>query len=1115
MALTHRERIDRGFTLLVEGLTPFFEREMKAHQGPSWSTKAGSELVNIREQDVNWDDPHLLLKAMWRYWNEAFRQTLGHAERSLVSELMDARNDWAHRSKQFSSEDTYRILDSMHRLLNAVSAPEAASDVEEAKHAVMRKRYEEQGRYEQRKAAEMAVSGNPQSGLSSWRDIVEPHADVRSGEYPKAEFAADLWEVHKGRGSLEYRDPVQFFRRTYVTEGLRQLLTGAVERLNDNGGNPVIELQTNFGGGKTHSLLALYHLFSGIEPAELPNVDQILQAVDQPPPSNVHRAVLVGNKISPGQPTEKPDGTIVHTLWGELAWQLGESVEGKGKGKEAYEIVAADDKQATNPGDALNTLFAKYSPCMILIDEWVAYARQLQDDRTDPGGDFDTQFTFAQTLTEAVLGTPGALLVLSVPSSDIEVGGEKGKQALARLKHIVKRTQSPWRPASAEESFEIVRRRLFEDIPAERYRQRDAVIRAFAQMYQENSSDFPSQVRERDYERRMKAAYPIHPELFDRLYDDWSTLERFQRTRGVLRFMANVIHRLWESDDDNLLIMPSTVPLQSSAVQTEIMSNLTDNWRPVIEKDIDGVDSLPYRVDKENPSFGRYSAARRVARTVFMGSAPKKGTEKRGLSSQQIRLGCVQPGETVATFGDALRHLSDKATHLYLDKSQYWFDTQPTVTRTAQDRAAQLLERNEHLINEELVKRLREEARRRGPFSSVHVAPQASADVADEQAVRLVIFGAENAHVGGTKDSAAIQAARDILQNRGGQQRTYRNMLVFMAPDAARLTDLQDSIASFLAWDSIVEEKDELNLNTHSRTQAETKRQQESRAVDSRIRETYRWVLYPTQEDPTSKKIDWSDTRLQSHDPLPERAAKKLENEEALLTVFSATRLRMAMDQHKLWRGNDHVSTQQLWEDLARYIYLPRLKNADLLAEAIQDGVAQVTWADNFAYAEAWDEEKDRYLALRAGATGSVVLDSSSVLVKPSVAQEQLNAEPSGSSSGANNPAGTTAGGGGTSFGGGNGTPGHSGSTGTAGGGVTAAPERFYGRITLDATRLGRDAGQVAQEVVQHLVSQLDAEVIVKLEIDAKVAEGINEDLQRIISENARTLGFDIYDFED
>jgi predicted AAA+ superfamily ATPase len=298
---------------------------------------------------------------------------------------------------------------------------------------------------------------------------------------------------------------------------------------------------------------------------------------------------------------------MVRTLWGEIAWQLG--------GKEGYKQVAEDDKKGTNPGDTLKKLFNQYAPCLILIDEWVAYARQLHSGAELPAGTFETQFTFAQALSEAVKAANKTMLVVSIPASesphqrfqnavtDIEVGGERGREALARLKNAIGRVEASWRPASPDEGFEIVRRRLFMPLNAEQYKQRDAVARAFSELYGSQHQEFPPECREADYERRMKMAYPIHPELFDRLYNDWSTLDKFQRTRGVLRLMAAVIHSLWERQDSNLLIMPATVPVDDPRVQFELTRYLDDNWVPVIEHDVDGVHSLPLTLDRENPNL--------------------------------------------------------------------------------------------------------------------------------------------------------------------------------------------------------------------------------------------------------------------------------------------------------------------------------------------------------------------------------------------------------------------------------------------------------------------------------------------------------------------------------
>ena len=802
-----------------------------------------------------------LLKLMWESWNDVFRKTLGPAERSLLSELRDHRNKWAHQ-EPFSSDDTYRALDSAGRLLAAVSAPQA-DEIEKVKTELLRLRFDEQVRGEKRKSAGTAIESAAAASLKPWREVVTPHKDVASGRYQQAEFAADLWQVHLGEGTDEYRDPVEFFRRTYLTESLKRMLVGAVQRLSGEGADPVVQLQTNFGGGKTHSMLALYHLFSGAAPAELSGVDDVMKEAGATKLPTPRRVVLVGNKISPGNPVTKPDGTVVRTLWGELAWQLG--------GKKAFARLAADDEKATSPGDVLRELFVEYGPCLILIDEWVAYARQLHDQSDLPAGGFETQFTFAQVLTESAKLAKNCLLVISLPASDtsgsphtqaddVEVGGQRGREALDRLRNVVGRVESSWRPASAEEGFEIVRRRLFEPLadPAH-FKDRDVVARAFADLYQTQHQEFPPECRDADYEKRIKAAYPIHPEIFDRLYTDWSTLVKFQRTRGVLRLMAAVIHSLWEKGDKNPLILPANVSIDDPRVQFELTRYLSDNWVPVIEKDVDGPSSLPLRLDSEVPNLGKFSACRRVARTIYMGSAPLTQAAHRGLEDRRVKLGCVMPGESPAVFGDALRRLAAAATYLYQDGPRYWYSTQPTVTKLAEDRAEQL-KRDPDKVVQELDRRLREDLRQTGDFNRIHPMPPTGQDVPDDLDARLVVLGIDYAY---TKEpaSAAETAAKAILESRGSTPRLYRNTLVFLAADKTRLQDLDEAARRYLAWETILSEKVTLNLDPQQVKQAETQKTSADSAVTARLPETYQWLLVPVQSSPQAA-IEWQALRL-------------------------------------------------------------------------------------------------------------------------------------------------------------------------------------------------------------------------------------------------------------
>lgn len=1111
MAITNHERVGKSLELLKTGLGPFVEREIKsAIEANTLSMQKVKSFIDdpiLANKSISDWDASALLKIMWETWNEVFRKTLGFSERSLVSEIRDWRNKWAHQ-EAFSGDDTYRALDSAGRLLTAISAPQS-EEIEKVKMELLRVRFDEQARGEKRKSAGIAIESGVTGSLKPWREVVMPHEDVASGRYQQAEFAADLWQVHLGEGTDEYRNPVEFFRRTYLTESLKEMLVGAVQRLTAGGGDPVVQLQTNFGGGKTHSMLALYHLFSGVAPTELSGIDAVMQLAGATKIPAARRVVLVGNKISPGNPSVKPDGTVVRTLWGELAWQLG--------GKKAYARIQADDEKATSPGDVLRELFNEYGPCLILVDEWVAYARQLHDQSDLPAGGFETQFTFAQVLTESAKLAKNCLLVISLPASDtsgsphtqaddVEVGGTRGREALDRLRNVVGRVESSWRPASAEEGFEIVRRRLFKPLsdPAQ-FKDRDVVARAFADFYRTQQSEFPPECRESEYEQRLKMAYPIHPEIFDRLYTDWSTLVKFQRTRGVLRLMAAVIHSLWEKGDRNPLILPGNVAIDDQRVQSELTRYLSDNWVPVIEKDVDGPNSLPLKLDSELPNLGKFSACRRVARAIYMGSAPTTAAAHKGIEDRRVKLGCVMPGESPAVFGDALRRMAGAATYLYQDGPHYWYSTQPTVTKLADDRAEQL-KRDPDKVVHELEQRLRRDLSRMGDFNRIHPMPHSGADVPDDLEARLVVLGINHPY-SREGDSPADVAAKAILETRGNTPRLYRNTLVFLAADKTRLQDLDEAARKYLAWESILVEQNNLNLSPYQVTQAETQKTAAESAVTARLPETYQWLLVPVQQKPQDA-ITWEALRLTGTDALAVRASKKLRTDELYLTSFAPTRLRMELDRVPLWRG-DHVAVKQLVEDFARYLYLPRLKDSSVLLDAIRDGVNLLTWSqDSFGFADSYDEAAGRYKGLRGGQIVMLAdIHAPGLVVKPDVASKQLNAErvaPSPS-----------------------GAPGQPSGDGTVpetplAGGIpstdsppaNAKPKRFHGTAVLDATRVGRDASRIADEVISHLAGLVGANVTVTIEVDAVIPDGAPDHVVRTVTENSRTLKFTSQGFE-
>jgi hypothetical protein len=1136
MAITNYDRVTKALALLLEGLYPFVEREMKSRYGSRWLSAASACLPDnyfVRKQkveDVLHEDVSALLILIWEQWHDVFKDILGRSERNIISELRDTRNEWAHTTT-FSSDDAYRALDSVARLLSAVSAPQVA-EIEKHKQELLRLQFEEQARYQSRRAAVIPTEGQPQAGLSPWREVVTPHRDVASGRFQQAEFAADLWQVYLDEGSNEYRDPTEFYGRTYLTEGLKQLLANALRRLSGQGGDPVISLQTNFGGGKTHAMLALYHLTNALKIADLPGMEPIFQEVGlHEPPQDVNVAVLVGNKLQPsGIVRYKPEHEgqnrpQINTLWGELAWQLG--------GAEGYELVRKADETSTNPGDALKVLFNRFAPCVILIDEWVAYARQLHDQSDIAGGSFETQFTFAQTLSESAKNADRTLLVVSIPASDtsdsptgqtrsndIETGGERGKEALERLKNAIGRVESPWRPATGEESFEIVRRRLFQtNTDPSLFVKRDAVVRAFAEMYRSQSQEFPPECKEPDYQQRMKAAYPIHPELFDRLYSDWSSLDKFQRTRGVLCLMAKVIHSLWERNDQSLIIMPAHVAIDDAQVQSQLSRYLEDNWIPVIEKDVDGPNSLPLTLDRDNPNFGRYSACRRVTRTIYMGSAPTLRAANRGLEDRRIKLGCVQPGENSATFGDALRRLSDQATYIYIDGSRYWVSTQPNVNRTAIERANQLLEENErYKVEAEIIRRLKKD-KSKGQFSAVLIAPDSTADIADDAnvGVRLVVFKPQQSHRRHSQDSEAIAWAEKILDEKGTGKRSHKNTLLFLAPDQGKVENLERNVAQYLAWEAIQQDRDILNLDAFQLKQATTKRSQCDKDVEVILFDTYQWLLVPTQElrkeERGERKIEWKAVQLKGQGSMIEIASKKAESDSDLLTTYGPNLLKLEFLDPILWRDRDRIDLKTLWEYFTQYLYLPRLKDSSVLLECIQNGLNSINWAEHFAYAAGFDEAKNQYIDLKIGSVINPSISPNCLIVKAEIAQAQIDAEQGAKApktyqvsekSGGYDPSGKS-------------------DQSSKSNDSTIAPiiepeksilRRFHGSVEIDPMRINRDMSAIADEIVQHLTALAGAKVKITLEISADIPEGAPDNIVRTVTENCLTLKFKHQSFE-
>jgi hypothetical protein len=1075
MAVSNNERFGRALDALKDALHDAAQPVWEAQYGKEWINKvhelSPKAIGKANPKDVAW-----ILQGMIATWHNIWSKRLGSAERGYVGELLGARNAWAHQTP-LSSDDLVRHLDTAERLLTSLNAPEASSEIRKMRLDLQRQVYDEAARTAGRRVAALPTEGEPTAGLPAWRDVIAPHQDVASGQFQQAEFAANLYFVSEGQAESEYQDPVAFFRRTYLTAGLSKLLVKAAQRLSGTGGDPVVDLQTNFGGGKTHSMIALYHLASGVPTTSLAGVSELLKENGVALPASVKRAVIVGQFLTANSPKKFKDGTEVNTIWGNIAYQLA--------GKKGYNHIAEADRSGSNPGNKFVDVLRMAGPSVILIDEWVAYARQLTTSANEMrllGGDFDNQFTFAQTLTEAVQQVKNCLLLISIPASDIEIGGEKGREATARLVNVVRRVSALWQPAGEDESFEIVRRRLFEPMTESQIKKRDTVVKAFVDYYRSRAAEFPTGSSEADYRRRMELAYPIHPEFFDRLYKDWSTLDNFQRTRGVLRLMASVISVLWQRNDKSLLIMPGMLPLDDSRVLAELGRYLEDGWDAVVHADVDGPTSLPLRLDQEHKNLGRYSAARRSARAVYLASAPRSDNN-RGVDLKNILLAVVQPGESTGTFSDSLTRMSSEATYLYVNASQYWYNLRANVTRLANDRANSNF--SIHDADAEVKRRLQAE-RGKGLFSALHVFPDGPGDVIDDDdGVHLIVLSVEHPHVANVTDSKAIKIAEQILTQRNAGPRMNQNLLVFVAANEARLNDVRSAARQYLAWKSILEDKETLQLIPNDTNLAMTKIGETQRTLQQRVDDAYQMVMVPSKK-PGDATIEWHITRPSGAGSLADRVGNKLEAEEKLISRYSGTRVRMDLDRIPLWSANRDVKIADLWDAYCRFPYLPRLASFEVLQHAVRDGIAKTDWiTDGFAYAEA--REGDDFRGLIAAAIPNTA--RSGLLVHPEIAEPLLKPAPV--------PVPEPAGG--------SGSPGPQPPPQPPPSGQPKV--RFYATFTLDGVRGVAQLSDILNDVVDHLKREPGSGVEITLEVRAQNEAGFSAQTIRVVNENSRARG--------
>jgi len=680
-------------------------------------------------------------------------------------------------------------------------------------------------------------------------ETTKPRDEVLSGELREATFAARLADVVAGRAHPVYGDPKIFFSRTYPTEGLKTLLKEVLGRLygTDPMTSPVLRLETGFGGGKTHNLIALYHAASGKTP---PNIlEPYLQDDPTLPakqPAGV--AVIVGDDLNPMDGIRHDDGVITYTPWGEIAYQLG--------GPEAYNMVQESDL-ARVPGSPPWREIFQDRPILILIDELAPYLRTLKmwKGREALAGHVAP---FLKSLLEAVASSPRAVCVLTLAESADAFGEENEElaslltQLLAELRAISGRMERILAPTAGEEEIaRILVRRLFEDVDMSAAKEIADAYSAYFEKMQSQGVELPW-VSPSEFAALIKKSYPFHPELLVTLNRKVSTIPNFQRTRGALRLLALVIRRLWQTKPSLVwLIHPHHVDLSFEPMVEDLTSRLDrPRYKEVIHADI--TSPVPERpgfasdIDRRWQEQGRKPFAVRVATTILLHSL----TQGPGLGArrEEINAACLAPGDDPSLLKQALEEMDRRCWYLEYEGDRWRFQTEPSPNKMIVDEMQYVgVAKAKQILDERLA------AIWQSGIFEVRRFPAEPADIPDDAGKpKLAIMHYDAAAVTGDEVPPLV---RRLYEEKGtsGEPRTFRNNVLFLVCSETQKDKMIEAVRYAEAVRRLADNPERrAHLTREQRLRLRERRNESDLQLRIAIHRAYRVLFYPAADAPMS-----------------------------------------------------------------------------------------------------------------------------------------------------------------------------------------------------------------------------------------------------------------------
>ncbi|MBU2648361.1 DUF499 domain-containing protein [bacterium] len=800
---TIQENLFKALGLFIEAMRPYVVSVLMKQPGANWENWFYDSLSHAQRQ--SWDiglekgtPPENLidfhnLKGFALKYRELLQADFKKKVNSLptwLEEIAEARNKCQH----FNELNDQEIQDGFSNMLKIVNHLKM-KDVEKA-ITQLRDAEDEKPAVEPQAVA----PGERSAGLIPWFRNVVPHLDIRTNQLDESVFAANLGDVARGSSREIYLNPTLFFSKTFFTKGLKNVAKRVIKGLNggEDAENRVISLQTGFGGGKTHTLISLYHLAAwGKKAANSSSVKDLFQTIDQPTFEKANIGVFTNTTNDPTQGREV-DGLHIQTVWGELAYQLG--------GKAAYELIRANDENRTAPKGLFKQVLEKTQPALILMDEIADYCVSAAGVAVGSSTLSDQTISFVQELSEAVTTTDRCILVASLPQSEAEMtNSQHTTQILTSLSARLGRVGADTKPVAEDEIYEVIRYRLFENLGSEE--QKENVISAYMHLYQSLISEVPDHAQTMEYKEKLRKSYPFHPELIDMFRIRWASSHDFQRTRGVLRLLASIVADLWQRQGSlsgsQSLIHTSDVSFKNlDALCGQLIRLYGTGFDAVITADVSGGSSNSFFIDSDKADYGNYQLTQGIAATILLGSFGSGGVN-RGISIEEIKLATVKPDSFNHNhINGALDALEGKAYYLYYSSTgstsrRYWFYTKPNINILINQARSDVKKSDLHA---EILNRIQKRASNIHTFNTL-VNP--GADVPEQKRLTLIIPGPEYLANPENVTRQTKKLLEQLATKKGTGERIYRNTMLFLICSEYGYSRLCDELKNYLACEKI------------------------------------------------------------------------------------------------------------------------------------------------------------------------------------------------------------------------------------------------------------------------------------------------------------------------